>query len=425
MKQNKLKVGNVGVVAVLVVVGVVTVGAIGLLFFDNKTDLKNAWQAEKVSFERKLTLLQTEKVNLLAEFKMLQERARFNQKKIRIQFTKLTKENKNLLKEKASFNKKIGELEEKLVGIESNTFFSDTIRERAELEVRVEALARVVEEKEQEVVRWQQKNRELVSEINFGGKSEIDLKGQLTEKDKVNELLSKYLANEKNRSQELNNQLMAVNSEKDSLARQLDQMVSEREYAQKKVSEIAFDLAASQKEKQVLTSKLKSVQKVISSRLGEIVRVKQALESTLEETTRFVQNEIEEIELEPIVVRSTRPVSSRDRISVASIPVVEQSIYEEPITYVAKEQRPNVARTLAGKVLVVNENLNFIVIDKGANQGVEVGMKFAVLKGANVIADIEVIEVRDNIAAADIQTINTSRPIQEGDYVQIALGSQS
>lgn len=421
MKRDKGKVGkvgNVGVVAVLVVVGVVTVGAIGLLIFDSKSDVSGAWLTEKAALEKNLMLMQAEKATLQAELKMIRERSSD------ADLSKLAAENKVLIEEKSALKNKLAELEEKLRGVESNTFFSDTLRERAELEVKVTALNERLIEKEQLVAELEQKNQSLVSKLKNGGESESILKRQLSEKDKVNALLSKYLADEKRRSQEIENQLTAVQSEKRNLSQQLDQLVSEKRYAQNKIAEMNSVIESSEKEKRMLTAKLKSVQKVINNRLGEIVRVKQALESTLTDTKALVQNEIEEIELEPIVVRANKPEPK---------PAAVQRIYEPeikrtPVPNIATIEKiepnepVNLAREIVGKVLVVNENLNFIVIDKGANQGVEIGMKFSVVKDNSVIADTQVIEVRDNIAAADIQAIKSSSPINEGDYVRIAFG---
>ena len=403
MKRDQGKMGNIGVVAVLVIVGIVTVGTIGLLFFDSKTDLKDAWMSDKSTLEKTLMLVQAEKAAMQTEIKLMQERS--------------PKVGNSFFEEKRALENEIAQLREKLVEIESNTFFSDTIREKAELEVQVTQFKSMMDEKEREVVQLRQENQNLVSKINVNGESEGLLKRQLEEKDSVNKLLSKYLADEKQRNKEIANRFAALKTEKETMSKQLDQLVSEKEYSQRKLQEIAMDLESNQKEKKLLTAKLESVQQVISDRLGEIVRVKQDLDSTLQDTKTYVQNQIEEIELEPIVVRSEAKTAPA---TVASAPRETRQVREEIPVQVAAV---NTAKELVGKVLVVNENLNFIVIDKGANQGVEVGMKFKVMDSKGVIADTKVIEVRDNIAAADIQLLNSAQTIQEGDFVKIALGS--
>ncbi len=404
MKRDQGKIGNIGVVAVLVVVGIVTVGAIGLLFFDSKTDLRDAWMSDKSTLEKTLMLVQAEKAAMQTEIKLMQERS--------------PKIGNTSFEEKRALENEIAMLKDKLAEIESNTFFSDTIREKAELEVQVNQFKSMMDEKEREVAELKQQNQNLVSKINVNGESEGLLKRQLEEKESVNKLLSQYLADEKQRNKDIANRLAALKTEKESISKQLDQLVSEKEYAQRKLQEIAMDLESNQKEKKLLTAKLESVQQVISERLGEIVRVKQDLDSTLQDTKTYVQNQIEEIELEPIVVRSevkTAPVT----VASAASNETRQIREEIPVQVAAV----NTAKELVGKVLVVNENLNFIVIDKGANQGVAVGMKFKVMDSKGVIADTKVIEVRDNIAAADIQLLNSSQTIQEGDFVKIALGS--
>ena len=69
-----------------------------------------------------------------------------------------------------------------------------------------------------------------------------------------------------------------------------------------------------------------------------------------------------------------------------------------------------------GKVLAVNKDNNFIVIDMGESSGVKVGDSFQVFREGQSIAAIEAIQVRRDIAACDIRRQNAMPKI--GDMVQ-------
>ncbi|MBU0710037.1 MAG: hypothetical protein KJ793_04920, partial [Candidatus Omnitrophica bacterium] len=90
------------------------------------------------------------------------------------------------------------------------------------------------------------------------------------------------------------------------------------------------------------------------------------------------------VELPPIVVR---PQSTGDRLELKAVEVV-----------------------------AVNTQNNFAVISAGEVDGLRMGDYFRVQRGNKHIADIEVIQVRKNIAACDIKSL--SSPIKIGDAVE-------
>lgn len=456
--QSQKWIGNQGVVAVLMVVGVVTVGAIGWSFIDKKVS-SSSWVNERIVLEKSLMLAQAEKTNLQSEFDQLKDKVQGKLESIQSNYIKLDAENRLLNEEKLTLVKERDLLKDKVSSVEGNTFFSDMLKEKAELEVAVGELKSALSEKDKQIAQLQEKSNQLVAQLSEGGKGDLALQKQLAEKDKVNSLLSKYLANEKKESKAFKAQLEALADEKSKIARQYDQLVSEKELAQRKLAEVSSTLAESAKEKETLQAKLASVYNVVNDRLGEIVKVKKDLESTMDETKNLVQKEVDEIELEPIVVRGN--AGKKETTVAKAVPAAEpaqqiaavepqEEKEEAAADQLADEARVNkvisaatkkpaarmvtVAKAalpasgestkeLVGRVLVVNEKLNFIVVNLGANQGVQVGMKVAVMNKTNVIADTQVIEVRDNIAAADIQNLKLEGQIKEGDSVKIVTES--
>jgi len=68
----------------------------------------------------------------------------------------------------------------------------------------------------------------------------------------------------------------------------------------------------------------------------------------------------------------------------------------------------------------VKEDLSLIVINLGSKQGVKVGMPFRVVRGDNVIGNVQVVDVREKIAGAVIQRLSSERePIKVGDRLVV------
>ena len=70
-----------------------------------------------------------------------------------------------------------------------------------------------------------------------------------------------------------------------------------------------------------------------------------------------------------------------------------------------------------GRVVTINRQHNFVVINLGRENGVEAGNSFSVHKGNNIIGYIEVIQTRNKIAAADIKDVKKGSSIEIDDIV--------
>ncbi len=109
----------------------------------------------------------------------------------------------------------------------------------------------------------------------------------------------------------------------------------------------------------------------------------------------------ESVELPPIVVRLQAGASSS-----AASPDKQMPLREEK----GKEAYSG------GSILGVNRENNFVVINLGRIAGLEVGNTLQVYRGTRAIATIEVIQVRESIAACNIKE-EVSSP-EAGDTVR-------
>jgi chaperonin cofactor prefoldin len=80
--------------------------------------------------------------------------------------------------------------------------------------------------------------------------------------------------------------------------------------------------------------------------------------------------------------------------------------------------RITTGRRFAGKVLVVKQKYNFVVIDIGRNQGMEKGEVLIVHRGSRFIGKVEVIKVYEKMAAADLVMNWMQDDVQVNDGVK-------
>lgn len=87
-----------------------------------------------------------------------------------------------------------------------------------------------------------------------------------------------------------------------------------------------------------------------------------------------------------------------------------------PEVKVNKEVLP-AEKSLEGKVLVVNKEYNFVVINLGSKDGVKMDQVFSIYRGNNNMGDVKVEKLHDSMAAAGFISEDTKNKVKEGDKV--------
>jgi len=82
-----------------------------------------------------------------------------------------------------------------------------------------------------------------------------------------------------------------------------------------------------------------------------------------------------------------------------------------------KEEKPKAAIALEGKILVVNKDYNFIVINLGGKDGVQLGDIFSIYHGNKYAGEVTVEKVHDSMSAAGFKGQDLKDKISEGDKV--------
>lgn len=196
----------------------------------------------------------------------------------------------------------------------------------------------------------------------------------------------------------------------DTLTGDLKQAQEVSKSAQDELGRVKSDLATQQSLRVKLEGELNLAQTALNkaqAQLKDLESKRNVLETkigSLEQKTQ--KNESGDVELGTIVVEPE---------AKASASALANPTAPKPISAVANQKSSGLASE--GKVLVVNKEYNFAVINLGAKDGVAIGDVFYIYHSNKYIGDITLEKVQDSMAAAGFSSPNIKNKIAEGDRV--------
>lgn len=105
---------------------------------------------------------------------------------------------------------------------------------------------------------------------------------------------------------------------------------------------------------------------------------------------------------------------SSSTASPSNQPLLNSTPVELPPIIVRKDQAGSHA-PIRGRLVEVSQPHQFVVIDKGANDGVRAGMTFDILRSGGVIAQAVAVRIRATLTACDLIGSRTAGSPQAGD----------
>jgi len=196
----------------------------------------------------------------------------------------------------------------------------------------------------------------------------------------------------------------------DTLTATIDQETKAKQEALDQVRQLRADLEQQKQLRSDLEAKLQQIQKDTEStqaQLKDLNAQKEKLQAKIKDLEAQAQQaqaaQSKGVELGTIVVGSDAaagkaPAKPADKPS-------------------AKQSKQKSAPALKGKVLVVNKDYSFVVINLGNKEGVGVGNVFSLYHGNKYIGDVKVEKVHDSMSAADFGSPSMKDAVAEGDKV--------
>ena len=267
------------------------------------------------------------------------------------------------------------------VSPENETYWAQVIREKTALEMEVGTLKQKLDTNMLEVEELKKKNSDLELEIAELAHTKDSIEREIKHGKDLADNLSLALARSENDKEFLNGRMGKLNDENSALRGQIKDLTSTKIALEKSIVRL-------QDEKKDVERKLMETESVIQNRIDEIWKIKDSLEKNF----KMSGSSSGEVELPPIVVSASGEAAKGPQEVVVLPPGFN------------------------GNVVSVNDENNFVIVDLGQSDGLKLGDNMSVYRGAEYVAALEVIQVRNDIAAADIK--NKVTTIRVGDAVR-------
>jgi len=302
-----------------------------------------------------------------------------------------------------------GQLEATVKQFQDDRYLGQLIREKAEMEIQLDRLKLVDQlEKdkamlETEADRQRAVTDKLASELAVARQEQVSVQEQLEtvtrEYDTLRLRLAALEADHAVARQDrdtLGGQLGKAREELGEKSTMLEATRRQLEQEQRQTKEL-------QRQKEALTVRLAQTYPAASASSGGVSALTESVVSvpafsSSGATSGTSSSEgASSVQLAPIVVGGGGS-SSAGAVALPSSDGWGREVEPASPTRVTQRSTPSAA----GKILTVNGQHNFVVIDIGQEQGVAIGREFGVVRNGESVGLIRVIEVRKRISAADI-----------------------
>ena len=265
----------------------------------------------------------------------------------------------------------------------TDAYWGTVLKAKTDLEMQLSSIRVELKDLQISNESLQREKGVLEIDINTLRNEKKDLLRQLDYNQKLLDSMSQEVVRERNDKVAIQDSFKTIKSENEALSRQLKSLGSRKMLLDKKVQDL-------QDGKSTVEKRLNEMETMLTERISQIDSLKDELDT----------------------IKSGKPVAASEKKPGESVELPAIVVRSSPSAEKGKEESP----VFSGKVLAVNTDNNFVVIDLGVSSGVKVGDMFNVYRAGKAIGSIAVIQARDNISACDIKRMSTSLKI--GDSIK-------
>lgn len=260
----------------------------------------------------------------------------------------------------------------------TDEYWAGILKEKADLEIQIQNIRQQLKNLQINNEQLQKDKSSLLLEVNNLDRERLDLARQVEYNQKMMDSIAAELVREKNDKFQIDSNAKTIKDENRFLRRQLKALNNRKIDLERRLADL-------QDKNNTLNRRLDEMEVMLKQRLSKTEALKKDMQ--LKETDKALETKKESVELTPIVVRPQKVSLSSQEIA-----------------------------GLIGKVLAVNRENNFIIVDLGEDSGIKIGNIFKVYRQDQPIAEVTVIQIRKDISACDIKKEDT--PIKLGDTVR-------
>ncbi len=264
--------------------------------------------------------------------------------------------------------------------------WAEVFKQKAALEIEIDKSKKALDESALNIVELKKQVADMQLVIDKLSSERDEIVRKIKYGEDLADNLSIELARAKNDQKFTAERAEKITNENSNLQTQVKQLTSTKLSLEKTISRLMDD-------KENIQKKLIESESVIQSRIDDIWKIKQNIDQRVQTMPKVNENQVE---LAPIVINANSS-------SPAEAPVEEAPAPAEP----AKNQ---------AHIVSINQDNNFVIVDMGEKDGIKMGQAFRAYRGSKEIARLEVIQLRRDIAAADIK--KKTAQLQVGDLVR-------
>ena len=275
----------------------------------------------------------------------------------------------------------------------ADEYWAGILKQKENLELQISQLKETIKNNQFKVDELTQEKTSLDLEAQRLVKDKADLQRQLEYTEKVTDSLSLQLVRERDDKRKIVKQANLFKEENYVIRSRVKDLMSAKVSLEKKLKD-------AEDKRMELASRLTQMDEVLEEKLSSILDTKQDISdikkginpssgSSLELPAIVVPGGVSQSEASP----------SGDGAYASSVATAD-----------AGQSRSS------GRVISVNEENNFVIVDIGEDDGVYQGQTLSAYRGVEQIASLEVVEVRAHICAADIK--EKAAYLKAGDIVR-------
>ena len=226
----------------------------------------------------------------------------------------------------------------------------------------------------------------------------IKLQAQVVELENRQRQTADQLEESKKVATELTLKLQEAKGKMDSMSNELSQEKAAHLETSNKLEQLKDDLSNQKSLRQDLENKLAQLQED-SKQIKEQIRIMQEQKAALEQKIKNLEEGSSNVELGKVVVNNEEVAPANAAAAPGRNVVLPSS------------------NGLEGKVMIVNKEFNFVVINLGSKDKVKVGDEFLVYRSGRTVGEIKVEKVHEFMSAAGFP-VDLKDAIRENDTVK-------
>jgi len=264
---------------------------------------------------------------------------------------------------------------------DSNEYWAGVLKEKVNLEMKLGNLERQLAQTRLSSEKIEREKGDIGGEIDVLKRENAELKQELEYNKKMIDGLTLDLAMEKSNSYEIKKSLGGLKTENAELRERFRSVAARKE-------DLSAQLAELKAKNDELENSLDKMQVMVKEKLRQVDSIKSDFSTLDREADRIGR---------PAPAARVQQAERRDAVTLPAIVI-------RPDGSQMKKEAAASAVADAASVVSVNKDNNFVIINHGNAQGVKLGDSLQVYDGQNQLAgELEIIQVRENIAAADIK----------------------